>query len=108
MNDQAYDNGWNEDNTVMRPIQEPSYQDILDLPDGAEVMFFAEDQYNAGQMCAEMREHMLDRLRVAGPGYENPSEVGAAELVIWIHPDDMSDQKRAAISEYIERMRASA
>lgn len=95
----TYDGDWDETTTMMRPIELPTYQQIWDLPDCAEVVLFAEGAYQAMNMHPRLRERMKEYLELNEPERaEHPDQVYAAELCLWIHPDDMSDEKRANIA----------
>lgn len=100
MGTHQYDGDWTESTTIMRPIDNPTYQDVYDLPNGAEVMMFAADQYHCVNLTQEFKDLMRKMLDEQGPDFsEHPDEVLIAQVILWVHPDDMSDKMRANIAE---------
>jgi len=97
MSDQEFDGEWDETTTFMRPIGAPTYADVLALPDGAEVIFLVGTEYHCMHVGESLRESLNQSLADANL-LDQPEHVGIAELVVWVHPDDMSDEKRANIA----------
>jgi hypothetical protein len=99
-----YDGNWSAQSTMIRPIEQPTYKDVFDIPDGAEVVFIGDGAYNCIQMVDEAREAMRKRLAEAGFA-DTPEEVLIADFVMWIHPDDMAEHKRAAMAATVDEAR---
>lgn len=105
--EEEFTHGWDETTTVMRPMMEPTYKDVFDIPNGAEVMLIVGQAYNCFNMSEGVRGDMRERLAEAGEEYLNhPEQVMIAELGLWVHADDISDEKRANIAAHLAALEA--